>query len=60
MYRKWFTTVGRGEAIMLEKLNIILFSNSHYLPHILPIILKIMLGFIFMAFQTANNIPLIK
>ena len=58
------TLVDRGEAIMLVKLSIILFSNSHnfYLLclQILPIILKIMLGLIPMAFQTANNILLIK
>ena len=49
---------------MLVKVSIILFSNSHnfYLLHsqILPIILEIMLGLMLMAFQTANNILLIK
>ena len=48
---------------MLVKLSIILFSNSHnftYYAHILSIILKIMLGLILMAFQTANNVLLIK
>ena len=55
----------RGEAIMLVKLSIILFSISHNFTYvlcsqILPIILKIMLGLMFMAFQTANNTLLIK
>ena len=57
--------MSRGEAIMLVKLSIILFSNSHNFGYyicsqILPIILKIMLGLLLMAVQTANNILLIK
>ena len=48
---------------MLVKLSIVLFSNSHnftYYAHrfYLRIILKIMLGLMLMAFQTANNILL--
>ena len=55
----------RGEAIMLVKLSIILFSNSHnftYYAHkfYLYIILKIILGLILMALQTTNNILQIK
>ena len=54
----------RGEAIMLVKLSIILFSNSHdftyYAHRFKPIILKVMLGLMLMVFQTANNILQIK
>ena len=51
----------KGEAIKLVKSSIILFSNSHNFTYvlcsqILSIILKIMLGLMFMVFQAANNI----
>ena len=50
---------------MLVKLSIILLSNSHNFAYyicsqILPIILKIMLVLMLMAFQIANNALLIK
>ena len=51
--------VTRGEAIVLVKLSIILFSNSHnftyYAHRFYLIILKIILGLMLMALQTTKN-----
>ena len=50
----------RGEAIMLVKLSIILFSNSHNFAYYAHRFYLLFSKLCLVAFQTANNILLIK